>query len=167
MTCEFGHVSIDWKGRLCNCGSRGCLETYISSKVLEEKLQKLTGEMKSFREFCQEMNLALDRRERGGTALSEKEEQIDLVLREMAEYLSCGITNFSNGLNPQKVIIGYDGYWVPDMYLRLAEEAANGRLLTRRYRRIQVMKSHFKADGTVFGCAGALLTAIFEGKLFE
>ena len=113
------------------------------------------------------MNLALDRRERGGTALSEKEEQIDLVLREMAEYLSCGITNFSNGLNPQKVIIGYDGYWVPDMYLRLAEEAANGRLLTRRYRRIQVMKSHFKADGTVFGCAGALLTAIFEGKLFE
>ena len=167
MTCEFGHVSIDWKGRICNCGSRGCLETYISSKVLEEKLQKLTGEMKSFREFCQEMNLALDRRERGGTALSEKEEQIDLVLREMAEYLSCGITNFSNGLNPQKVIIGYDGYWVPDMYLRLAEEAANGRLLTRRYRRIQVMKSHFKADGTVFGCAGALLTAIFEGKLFE
>ena len=123
--------------------------------------------MKSFREFCQEMNLALDRREREGTALSEKEEQIDLVLREMAEYLSCGITNFANGLNPQKVIIGYDGYWVPDRYLRLAEEEANGRLLTRRYRKIQVMKSHFKADGTVFGCAGALLTAIFEGKLFE
>ena len=106
------------------------------------------------------------KRERRNRSFRE-EEQIDLVLREMAEYLSCGITNFSNGLNPQKVIIGYDGYWVPDMYLRLAEEAANGRLLTRRYRRIQVMKSHFKADGTVFGCAGALLTAIFEGKLFE
>ncbi len=167
MTCEFGHVSINWKGRPCNCGSRGCLETYISSKVLEEKMQRVTGEIKSFREFCQEIDLALKREQNRETEFNGKEKQIDLVLREMAEYLSCGITNFSNGLNPQKIIIGHDGYWVPDQYLRLAEEQANERLLTRRYRKIKVMKSHFQAEGTVFGCAGALLTAIFEGKLFE
>ncbi len=167
MTCEFGHVSIDWKGRRCNCGSRGCLETYISSTVLEEQMQRMTGETKNFREFCQEMEQALERKQNKGIEFTEKERQIDMVLRDMAEYLSCGIINFSNGLNPQRIIIGHDGYWIPDQYLRLAEKEANERLLTRKYRKLQVMKSYFRADGTVFGCAGALLTAVFDGKLFE
>ena len=127
----------------------------------------MTGETKNFREFCQEMEQALERKQNKGIEFTEKERQIDMVLRDMAEYLSCGIINFSNGLNPQRIIIGHDGYWIPDQYLRLAEKEANEWLLTRKYRKLQVMKSYFRADGTVFGCAGALLTAVFDGKLFE
>lgn len=33
---------------------------------------------------------------------------MDQVFRDMAEYLACGITNFVNGLNPRKVIVGYE-----------------------------------------------------------
>lgn len=165
MTCEFGHVSIDWKGRPCSCGSRGCLETYISRKVLEEELSEAAGEQKSFRAFCEEMNQALAEQQAGGI-FSEKEAKMDQIFRNMAEYLACGITNFVNGLNPRKVIVGYDGYWIPDVYLELAERLANERLLTRRYRKIQVVKSHFQSEAAIYGSATALLTAIFEGELF-
>ena len=30
FTSELGHVSIDWNGRECSCGRKGCLETYVS-----------------------------------------------------------------------------------------------------------------------------------------
>ena len=166
MTCEFGHVSIDWKGRPCSCGGRGCLETYISRKVLEEELADAAGEKKSFRVFCEEMNHALER-QRAGAVFTDRETKMDQVFRDMAEYLACGITNFVNGLNPRKVIVGYDGYWIPDVYLKLAERLANERLLTRRYRKIQVVKSCFGAESAIYGSAASLLTAVFEGELFE
>lgn len=166
MTCEFGHVSIDWKGRVCSCGGRGCLETYISRKVLEEELADAAGEKKSFRVFCEEMDHALER-QRTGAVFTERETKMDQVFRDMAEYLACGITNFVNGLNPRKVIVGYDGYWIPDIYLKLAERLANERLLTRRYRKIQVVKSCFGSEAAIYGSAASLLTAIFEGELFE
>ena len=166
MTCEFGHVSIDWKGRVCSCGGRGCLETYISRKVLEEELAYAAGEKKSFRVFCEEMNHALER-QRAGAVFTDRETKMDQVFRDMAEYLACGITNFVNGLNPRKVIDGYDGYWIPDIYLKLAERLANERLLTRRYRKIQVVKSCFGSEAAIYGSAASLLTAIFEGELFE
>ena len=166
MTCEFGHVSIDWKGRACSCGGRGCLETYISRKVLEEELADAAGEKKSFRVFCEEMDHALER-QRTGAVFTERETKMDQVFRDMAEYLACGITNFVNGLNPRKVIVGYDGYWIPDIYLKLAERLANERLLTRRYRKIQVVKSCFGSEAAIYGSAASLLTAIFEGELFE
>ena len=166
MTCEFGHVSIDWKGRACSCGGRGWLETYISRKVLEEELADAAGEKKSFRVFCEEMDHALER-QRTGAVFTERETKMDQVFRDMAEYLACGITNFVNGLNPRKVIVGYDGYWIPDIYLKLAERLANERLLTRRYRKIQVVKSCFGSEAAIYGSAASLLTAIFEGELFE
>lgn len=31
---EFGHISIDYRGRKCICGGRGCLERYISTESL-------------------------------------------------------------------------------------------------------------------------------------
>ena len=166
MTCEFGHVSIDWKGRPCSCGGRGCLETYISRKVLEEELADAAGEKKSFRVFCEEMDHALES-QRAGAVFTDRETKMDQVFRDMAEYLACGITNFVNGLNPRKVIVGYDGYWIPDIYLKLAERLANERLLTRRYRKIQVVKSCFGSEAAIYGSAASLLTAIFEGELFE
>lgn len=34
--CEIGHTSISLSGKLCGCGNRGCLETFISSPSLLE-----------------------------------------------------------------------------------------------------------------------------------
>ena len=31
---EFGHISIDFHGSLCNCGNRGCLENYVNQNAI-------------------------------------------------------------------------------------------------------------------------------------
>ncbi len=166
MICELGHTSIDWKGVPCGCGNRGCLERYISSNVIERKLRETLGEDKTFREFCLEMDEAIRRGETGGTGFTEREEKLHAVFCEMAEKLACGLTSFANGLNPQKIVIGHEGYWIPDLYLRQAERQVNQCRIARKYRKIQIVKSNFQSEATVLGCVGALLTAVFEGSLF-
>ena len=38
---EMGHISIDFNGRLCNCGNKGCLEAYVSATGIKNTIQKL------------------------------------------------------------------------------------------------------------------------------
>ena len=33
---EIGHISIDWRGRACPCGNRGCLERYVNLNAILE-----------------------------------------------------------------------------------------------------------------------------------
>ncbi|MBU5481635.1 ROK family protein [Blautia sp. MSJ-19] len=165
MICELGHTSIDWKGELCGCGNRGCLERYISSNILEKQLQEATGDRKSFREFCQEMDEAIWASEEKAEAFTERAQNMNRIFTEMAEKLSCALTGFVNSLNPQKIIIGHEGYWIPDKYLHQVEQMVNERHIERKYRQIQVVKSGFKDEATVYGCTGALLTAVFDGRL--
>ena len=35
---EFGHMCVEWNGRPCSCGKRGCLEAYCSSARFQEEL---------------------------------------------------------------------------------------------------------------------------------
>ncbi|MEE0419474.1 MAG: ROK family transcriptional regulator [Lachnospiraceae bacterium] len=166
MVCELGHTSIDWQGNLCSCGNKGCLETYTSSNVIARQLQEATGEKKSFREFCLEMEELLLKRAKAEDSLSEKAGRMDAVFLDMMEKLACGMISLVNGFNPQKIIIGHEGFWIPDHYLKVLEEKVNERHIARKYRNVQVTKSHFEADAALRGCASSLLTAIFEGQLF-
>lgn len=152
FTSELGHVSIDWNGRVCSCGRKGCLETYASSPVIARQLCQITGWKKSFREFCQ-----ID--------MSEYAKETDQVLEDMMEKLACGIVNLTNLFNPQKVIIGHEGYWIPDRYIWDLENYINEKKLLADYHQIRVEKSYFGEDAHIIGCACSLLTEIFAGRI--
>lgn len=40
---ELGHVSVDPSGRLCACGSHGCLETFVSAAAIEARWLEVHG----------------------------------------------------------------------------------------------------------------------------
>jgi len=37
---EFGHTVVDWDGRLCDCGQRGCAEAYVSGTSIARRAQE-------------------------------------------------------------------------------------------------------------------------------
>ena len=45
---EFGHISIDYSGKKCNCGNRGCWELYVSEIATEEELNRASTKELSF-----------------------------------------------------------------------------------------------------------------------
>lgn len=40
---EIGHTSIDFNGRLCQCGRNGCVEAYLSGPSLSRRFYELSG----------------------------------------------------------------------------------------------------------------------------
>ena len=71
-----------------------------------------------------------------------------------------------NTLNPQKLIIGHQGYWVPDPYISQLEEMVNKRKMTSQDQKVWVEKSRFEDMTQRRGSACALLTRVFDGELF-
>ncbi len=95
---EWGHTTIDYGGRLCRCGARGCLEAYVGAEAI----------------------LSRYRRARGGRPLPGDDEHAQLaamiaaaphspaadrVLRETAGYLGAGLANLVNLFNPERIVL--------------------------------------------------------------
>lgn len=36
---DLGHVSVDWEGKACECGNKGCLEKYVSGPALSHRVR--------------------------------------------------------------------------------------------------------------------------------
>jgi len=96
---EFGHVSINEDGPLCNCGNRGCWEVYASNvAAVNYYYESLPGGNRKRKEtrisFGQLLALARQGDEKAGAALDR-----------MAHYLGAGIAMLASGFSPELVMV--------------------------------------------------------------
>jgi glucokinase len=101
---EFGHTSIDYRGKKCTCGNVGCLEQYSSATALvkftRRDLKKFPGSSINSRKKNEKLTAQLIYEE----ALKGDEFSI-LIFRKVATYLGIGIANLVNIFNPEAVIL--------------------------------------------------------------
>ena len=92
---EVGHVVINKNGNMCNCGRRGCFETYASMHTLKQKIRdefNMQGtDGKQIKEFIFK---------------NIKNLKLNSIIDEYIENLSIGITNLINIFEPQVICIG-------------------------------------------------------------
>jgi glucokinase len=104
---EIGHISINPNGPSCRCGSKGCLEVYCNSQaIIGRTTAKLSnGLTPVFKEVLDNSleNLSIKKL---FAAARKNDEIASHVIAETAEYLSIGIANVVNILNPEIVVIG-------------------------------------------------------------
>ena len=147
---SFGHISIERNGRKCSCGRRGCVAAYASVPVICSEYFEKTGKDLSFRDICR---------------ASEKDDKAAaLLLNEMAESLTCALTNISNLVLPEKIILGDEGCFLPEVFIQQIETNLNRYSCGDSHIRIQ--KSAFGHTSGLKGCAAGLLMRLFEGELF-
>lgn len=101
---EAGHMSVDFRGRKCSCGRRGCLETYASTRALIRSAE---------REIKKDPTGALSRLSKGKAdgktiflALKEGDAGAKRVFSKFIDALGEGIANVVNLLRPEAVLIG-------------------------------------------------------------
>lgn len=58
FAAELGHVNVNFNGRYCGCGKRGCLETYVSATGIVRTVYKLLAD---FREPSEMRSISFDR----------------------------------------------------------------------------------------------------------
>lgn len=150
---EWGHSIIVAGGRPCRCGSRGCVEAYVGAPGILQTLIEIDpaspllfadDEMRSIAAIADAARLG------DATALA--------VVRQTALYLSAGIANIVNVINPNLVILGS---WVarllgpvmlPEL-LKLVEQQS----LLQPYRAFQLVLSDTDRNLVSLGAATLVL----------
>lgn len=104
---ELGHMTVVAGGRICGCGSRGCLEAYASRTAMTRAIlaEIKRGRHSVVQQEIEEGSAAL----RSGViaeAIQADDELVKEVVRESAEYLAYGLASIINFYNPQKIILG-------------------------------------------------------------
>lgn len=131
---EFGHISIDYKGRPCKCGGLGCVEQYASATALirdakealrtsplaaNSQIMKACGGLDGIEKV--DARMVCDAA-RDGDPLGVQ------LVDQFCAWLACGIGGVVNALNPSCVIIGGGVSLAGEVLTsRLHKELANGR----------------------------------------
>ncbi len=104
---EIGHMTINYAGPQCRCGSRGCIEVYCSSEAIigRTKAKLSNGLTEIFQDVLEgpldglTIKKLFAAAKRGDTVAVE-------VINETAVYLGAGLAGAVNLLNPEIVVIG-------------------------------------------------------------
>jgi predicted NBD/HSP70 family sugar kinase len=101
---ELGHTVIERNGKKCRCGNYGCLETYVSTQVLIDRV--LDGIKNG---AYTQVSLKSKNREELLNEIIQAGKSGDRfvlnIFEEMGEYLGIGIANLVNLFNPELIII--------------------------------------------------------------
>ncbi|MDR1621901.1 MAG: ROK family transcriptional regulator [Synergistaceae bacterium] len=148
---ELGHMIVSPNGTLCDCGNRGCLETYISIdsvvRAYEKRYAPLEGDFRDRFDALMEM-------------ARTKDAQVMAVLDEMADYMAIGIANLVNIYDPDFVLLGGMGFQFPDDFVESVSERVYGHLLLSLKGRLLILKGSMDVDSLTL--RGATLTAMNE-----
>jgi glucokinase-like ROK family protein len=107
VAAEYGHMTIDPQGELCNCGNYGCWETLVSQNGLYKKIIQAiqAGEVSLLTEKVQARpeNLSVEmivEAAQAGDSLALRS------LEDIGHFLGIGIASLLNALNPEIVVLG-------------------------------------------------------------
>lgn len=151
---EWGHTVISYGGRLCRCGSHGCLEAYVGAESILDRY----------------------RHARGGRAVAGTDEQSSLdgliaaagrsktaarVLHETAGYLGAGIANLINLFNPERIVLGgWAGLALGATLLPEIRDAAEAHALHHAYSQTSIELCELGPDAVAFGAATLPVAAL-------
>ena len=105
---EIGHTLVEPDGMLCDCGNRGCLQTFIAEEALIKRAQAHEPSITLLEEIHQAW-------------LSEIPWARELIA-QACSYIKIGINNLACVYNPDIILIGgesVDDYW--DMFYGIME----------------------------------------------
>lgn len=145
---EIGHTSIDYRGKQCICGNRGCLEQYVNSDVLLPKFHSVTGKELTYEQYM---------------ALTDQPE-IDQIMQQCIRSLTAGILSTLNVLNSQIILLGMHCCYWPEKYIRQIEQEINRLKFGNKNVHIPVRKVHFLLDSQLLGAACNAMNWIFNGE---
>lgn len=148
---EFGHITVDEDGPPCNCGSRGCVESYVSSYGLKRIAEKVYGESNPLIRCREDLPLKLHELAKKG------DEKAKRVFFEAGKKLGIGIAIVGNLLNIEGVIVGGGIGRALHFLIPGIKEELNFRLQPLPRKRLKILKSALFERANIIGAVYPLL----------
>jgi predicted NBD/HSP70 family sugar kinase len=160
---EFGHISIDHRGKPYDCGNIGCLEEYISWPTIYSKivasiakrkptkiLSLVNGDLNSvtpivFRESLEANDpLAIE------------------IIEDVSSYLGAGIVSLVNLFNPHGIILGGELAQNNPLLHKRVKEIISNQGLKHLTKGIEIRSASLGENFDLVGTAEVLLKDIFN-----
>ena len=137
---EIGHMIIDVNGKKCRCGKNGCFEEYASMRAFRNKIRELYN--------IEDVNssIALDLYYK-----KEKEEEYNKIIDEYIEYLSIGLSNLINILEPDAICIGGSFVHYQEIFITKLKENLKNKFIGREIPKI--LLAQYGNDAGIIGAS--------------
>ncbi len=154
---ELGHMTIDYKGRRCGCGSFGCSESLIGAwgivQTAREAIRKNRAPVlkKLIRGGADLSPKLIAQAARSGDAFSKS------LWKQTGVQLGCVLANCVNIFNPDRIVLSGGVSKVGGLLLRPALAAMRARAFKVPLSKVKVTVSKYDEKLGVMGAAFLLL----------
>jgi predicted NBD/HSP70 family sugar kinase len=146
MAGEVGHITMDASGKMCECGSYGCLQTYVADRALIEDAQRFKRDA-DIGDIIKSANAG--------------EQWAASILDRFVKYTKTAISYFSGLLNPGVVVLsGQVIFDYPELASRLLRDYPSKMVGPVNTPPITI--SALGRDGSIIGAATELLYKVYE-----
>ncbi len=159
---EVGHTVVDLNGPQCECGNRGCLETFVSTDAINQKVKLAIENGK-----CQAVSEALADGEIlrpeliYGLARDGNEDCAEIV-REVGYYVGLAAANLVNLLAPDKLILCGSIDLADELILEAIQEQVQLRSLPQLRDHLKIQLSSALEKSPLLGAAVLVVRDLFE-----
>ncbi len=146
---EIGHICVVKNGRSCACGRRGCLEQYVSRKLLQIEIEHLIAagkiDLPEGRKIIDTETII--------QMIQAQQPAVVSIFQQQLDYLACGIETVVNTIDPDLVILGGE-------IARLGATLSQG-VQCRLARPLTILTSTLGNDAALIGAARLALEKRF------
>lgn len=148
---EFGHITMQPDGPLCDCGKRGCLEALIGEPALSRSIVAACGTDVS-------VETALERARAGDDVAAR-------AFGAAAVMLGLALSGVVNVLNPRRIIVGGEGAaWLEFMAQPLRDTLA-AHCFDGLFADLDLVVEPWDDEAWARGAAGLMLDELFHAPL--
>jgi glucokinase len=149
---EMGHLSINFEGPECNCGGRGCLEAYIGTAAILDKVKQLkeTG-VSSLIFACADKNDGQITPQVIFEAASAGDEAALGIFKEMGCYLGFGLGSLINVVSPESIVIGGGISQAWDFFYPSLAASLKNQALFGSERTVKIVQAKLGPDAGIIG----------------
>jgi glucokinase len=159
---EAGHMTIVAGGRVCPCGSRGCLEAYASRTAITKAIMAEIhhGRPSMLAEDAEHQLKEGEITIRSGLlahAIAHNDQLVIEVVSEAADYLGYGMASVMNFYNPECIILGGGVIEAIDLLFERASHRAHTVALAAPASKTKIIRAKLGDFSGVVGaaCLGA------------
>ncbi|MEK6544490.1 MAG: ROK family protein, partial [Elusimicrobiota bacterium] len=139
---EGGHLSIDYKGRQCNCGLKGCIEAYASGPSM---VRRALGRLRGLKNPVTPKSI-LQAAQAGNKKAAH-------LITETGELLGIWLGNIVNIIEPDVIILGGGITNLGDPLFGPIKKTLPRYSIIPYANKIPVVRAHFESDSGILGAA--------------
>ncbi len=135
---ELGHVPVTLKGKVCGCGGRGCIETFVGNKHLVKRYKQLS---KNMREKIEVRDIYI-------RAIKGEKEAL-LVWKEFSFALGIFLSGMINVFNPEVIVLGGGVSGAFKIFKPFLWEVIKKQSMWPQIKKLQIKKAKLKDAGII------------------